>query len=130
MEELRDFGHNVRPSGRRQGRRVRVCLPASIETLTGFHPAQLTSLSAGGAAVDVSIPVRLGEDLVLRCPDLGLDAFSTVVWFSDGRCGVKFDEPLSDAELLAARTLSDRQPHIVKAQRLAAAKAWSEGRSF
>lgn len=113
--------------GRRESRRVRVVLPASVETLHGNQAAELTSLSCTGAAVSLESVPKLGADLVLRCGSL--EAFCNVVWVKPGRCGLHFDEPISEADVLSARHTSDHLPASQQAQRLAAAKAWVDGNS-
>lgn len=113
--------------GRRESRRVRVFLPASIETLHGNQAADLTSLSCTGAAVSLQTVPKLSADLVLRCGSL--EAFCTVVWVKPGRCGLEFEEPITDADVLSARQISDHLPASQQAQRMAAAKAWVDGKS-
>lgn len=113
--------------GRRESRRVRVYIPASIETLHGNHAAELTSLSCTGAAISLQSVPKLSADLVLRCGSL--EAFCTVVWVKPGRCGLHFDEPITETEVLSARQTSDQLPASQQAQRMAAAKAWVEGNS-
>ena len=113
--------------GRRASRRVRVFIPASIETLSGNQAAELTSLSCTGAAISVESAPKLNTGLVLRCGSL--EVFCNVVWVKPGRCGLQFEEPICDSEVLSARRTSDHFPASQQAQRMAAAKAWVEGNS-
>ena len=113
--------------GRRESRRVRVYLPASIQTLQGTQAAELTSLSCTGAAISLQNVPKLSADLVLKCGSL--EAFCNVVWVKPGRCGLQFDEPITETEVLSARQTSDHLPASQHAQRMAAAKAWVEGNS-
>jgi hypothetical protein len=113
--------------GRRESRRVRVLLPASIETLNGNEAAELTSLSCTGAAISLQNVPKLSADLMLRCGSL--EAFCTVVWVKPGRCGLQFEDPITETDVLSARRTSDHLPASQQAQRMAAAKAWVEGNS-
>lgn len=127
MSSLPPHIPNVPSVGRRESRRVRVFLPATIETLSGNQVVQLTSLSCTGAAISLQDVPKLSADLVLRCGSL--EAFCTVVWVKPGRCGLQFDEPITERIVLSARQKSDHLPASQQAQRLAAAKAWAQGNS-
>lgn len=128
MSETSSFGENVPPTGRRSSRRVRISLPAILETVTGRQFAELTSLSCGGAGLRVEEPPKCGSTAIVHCGTL--EAFGTVVWSDSGRCGIRFDERITEGEVLAARQLSDHRPEVVMAQRMAAARAWAEGRRY
>lgn len=116
---------NVQPAPRRSHRRARLCLPATVETVSGRTAAEITSLSRSGACVRLPSAPRVGNDIVVMCGDL--DAFGTVVWSGRDACGIRFDELLSDEAVLSARYQSDHQPELIQAQRIAAARAWAQG---
>jgi hypothetical protein len=128
MPEPLHFGENHQPTGRRASRRVRISLPAFLETVAGRYLAELTSLSCGGAGLRLEEPPKCGSTAVVHCG--GIEAFGTVVWSECERCGIKFDDRLTEAQVLAARQLSDHRPEVVMAQRMAAARAWAEGRRY
>ena len=125
MATALSFGNDVHASGQRRHRRARLSLPAVLETITSRQPGQMTSLSRSGACVRVLEVPRLGSDVLLRSGDV--DAFGTVVWSGLDACGIRFEELLPDQLVVAVRLLSDRQHEIVSAQRVAAARAWSQG---
>ena len=127
MTNALDFGSNAQPTGQRRHRRARLSLPAQVETITSRESGQLTSLSRSGACVRVATVPRVGSDVLLRCGDI--EAFGTVVWSGPAACGIRFEELLDDRSVVAVRLVSDRQPETVAAQRVAAARAWVEGRA-
>jgi hypothetical protein len=126
MDAAVNFGDNIALSGRRSSRRVSLALPARFECLRGSVPAQLTSLSCNGAMIALEEPPRVGSDGVLTFE--GLEVFCSVVWADSRRCGLKFYDRLTQQDVLEARHISDRDPERQRAQRLAAARAWAEGR--
>ena len=126
MASAPNFGETLPPTGRRDHRRARLCLPAQIETTTERQTGRITSLSRSGACVRLQAVPKVGHDVVVKCG--AIDAFGIVVWSGTDGCGIRFDELLSDEVVVAARRFSDNRPELVQAQRVAAAQAWVEGR--
>ncbi|MEY4239239.1 MAG: hypothetical protein RL339_1840 [Pseudomonadota bacterium] len=89
--------------GRRANPRLRLLLPAELVTLDGQGPAVLENLSATGARISSRFVLRQGASCVLRLP--GMELFADVAWCAQGRCGLIFEHPLSQAQLLAMRAL-------------------------
>lgn len=85
------------PSGRRKAEREPVLLSAAMLTLGYSRPVVLINVSTTGARLRVPEPMRRGQEVWLKIPPA--EIFGTVAWASEDRCGVKFDEPLSDEEL-------------------------------
>ena len=61
--------------------------------LSGRGDATLLNLSCTGAALAGQRLPGIGKDVLLTCGSI--EIFGTVVWAADGRCGVRFDEPIS-----------------------------------
>lgn len=89
--------------GRRASPRLRLRLPALMITLDGQGPAVLENISATGARIQSRFALHQGSSCVLRMP--GLELFADVAWCAHGRCGLTFEHPLSQAELLRLRSL-------------------------
>ena len=95
--------------GRRAHPRLRLRLPATLITLDGQGPAVLENISATGARVHSPLVLRQGASCILRLP--GLELFADVAWCIEHRCGLHFERPISNAQLLAMRQLDHaRQP--------------------
>lgn len=114
-------------TGRRACSRVRLFLPAGIESLLGLQPVELNNLSRTGAMITVTDPLRAGSDVVITCGSI--DAVCKVVWTHGNCCGVEFENPVTHEQVLSARQQSDEHPNRQKEARLAAARAWADGRS-
>jgi hypothetical protein len=83
--------------GRRRACRVRIVLPASAQTVSGRKEVRLLNLSTTGAMLEgPSLPAS-GQDVVIKCG--ATDAFGTVVWSIQGRCGILFDRPIDPADV-------------------------------
>lgn len=109
---------------RRQHSRLRLGIPARLETLYGRREVELLDLSQTGAKVALPRFEYVGT-AVLHW--LGFDAFGEIVWQDDGLLGMAFDEPLPPGLVLNTR---NRAPSVVSAEDgLAsdAAKAWASG---
>jgi hypothetical protein len=81
----------------RRGPRYRVLLVARLFTTTGERIVKLRDISATGAMVEGDRLPAPGTDIMLQRGSLEL--FATIVWAKDGRAGLEFDEPLTEAEL-------------------------------
>ena len=123
MDEAQEQQEPV--SGRRAAPRARIYLPARIQTLNGNQPAELIDLSATGAKVEVRDVPRIGSGAVMKCGPI--DAFAQVVWNGAQQCGLEFDEPLSEAMILAARYIADHKDELQQEQEFAVARSWVRG---
>lgn len=63
------------------------------------EPIRLCDMSAEGCGFEARWPFSAGTRVWLRLPGLELWA-ATVVWFDDGRGGLKFDRPMHPAVVL------------------------------
>lgn len=121
-----DFGENLVPTTRRAHRRLRLFLPATLESVVERQSADLRSLSCGGAMLTVARPPRIGSDVILKCGPY--EWFGQAVWTGRDEVGIAFEEPLTDECVLTIRRIADNHPETIRAHRLAAARAWAEGR--
>lgn len=114
------------PAGRRIAARARVHLPIVLESLSGTRRGTLRNLSCTGALVEASPLLTVGSDVVLRCGSL--EAFGVVVWARIRWCGIAFDEPLDQAEVVSLRFSSDDRSSKDHREVLAAAEHWARGK--
>ena len=93
----------------RRGPRFRVLLVARLFTTSGERNVKLRDISANGAMIEGDRLPAPGTDVLLRRGSLELIA--TIVWTRDGRAGLEFDEPLTEAELW----MQVNAPHLAAA---------------
>ena len=112
--------------GRRRDSRLRLHIPARLDTIHASVQAQLLDLSQSGAHLAVAEQLVLGEDTLLRW--LSFEGFGRVVWATPKQVGLEFDELLLPATLVTTRDLAD-QSTAKKDRRRAyeAAKTWYQG---
>ena len=84
---------------RRIAPRVRVLINARLITTTDEQPVKLRDISAGGTLVESERSFAKGKDVILRRG--AIEVFARVAWAKGTRCGLQFEEPMSEAELLA-----------------------------
>jgi hypothetical protein len=96
-------------AGRRGRNRLRARLAAKIVTLDGTRNTILLDLSQTGARLNASPGMIPGQKAVLTW--IGFEAFGSIVWVDNGRCGMVFDEPLSHGVVLATRDV-DARDHL------------------
>ena len=83
-------------------------------------PATLLDLSLTGARVTTSRDIPASGNAVLAWDRF--EAFCTIAWTQDERCGLDFEEPLHRHVLLATRILADTNPD--RNSNHAAERAW------
>ena len=95
---MTEFGRRTDgPGGRRSETREPVLLSASLLSLRSSRPIILSDVSRTGAQLLVHEPMRAGQEVWIKVPPA--EIFGEVVWMDGDRCGITFDEPLSDDEL-------------------------------
>jgi hypothetical protein len=77
--------------------RFRVLLLARLVTTSGERIVKLRDLSAMGAMIEGDRLPPPGTDVLLRRG--ALELIATLLWAKDGKAGLEFDEPLTQAEL-------------------------------
>ncbi len=94
--------------GKRAHARLRVRLPAKLITLHGECRPALIDLSAGGARVGKpGLECHPGKAILQWA---GYEAFGQIVWARDGLAGMRFEEPIPDAWVMATRKLAEDAP--------------------
>jgi len=94
---------NELPEEMRGKKRSRVLLAAMLHMGEQTLKANLLNMSATGAQLDATTPPAMHTKLTLWRGNL--EARARVVWVSDHRFGILFDEPLDEA-VLAEHTAS------------------------
>jgi hypothetical protein len=118
--------HRYQALHRRKKPRLRVGIPARLETLYETVQVTLIDLSQTGAKMEIP-DRRLAGSAVLNW--LSFEALGDVMWQEGDLAGLQFDPSVPLDYLLATRELA---PNVVAKQHLdarAAAAAWVWGRS-
>ena len=80
-------------------------------TLDGTNRMVMADLSLSGAKLSGAMPrLRLGQQAIIQWNEF--EAFGLVVWSEANRCGLTFDEPLSEQALLKTRQVHDHAPLV------------------
>lgn len=97
-------------TGRRGSARLRLSIPARLITRYDTSRCILIDLSCSGAQLGLEQTLRVTETAILEIG--GLEGFGEVVRSVQGKNGgivaLKFDEPLSDDDVLSVRAFSER----------------------
>jgi hypothetical protein len=100
---MSEFGKRLDgPGGRRTAPREPVLLTAALMSVGCSRPAILVDLSKTGTHVQLHETLGVGQQVWLKSAPV--EVFGTVVWSSDGECGIAFDEPLEEEELELLRS--------------------------
>jgi len=75
-----------------------VLINARLITTTDEQPVKLRDISAGGTLVESEHSFAAGKDVILRRG--ATEVFARIVWADGNRCGLEFEEPLTEAELI------------------------------
>lgn len=113
-------------TGRRVAARARVTLTGFLETVQGTQKAILKNVSATGAMLEIAELPTVGADGIFKCA--ALDCFGTIAWAHGRWCGVAFDEPITHAEVLQVRKVSDQAAFAPDREAREAALNWAQGR--
>lgn len=91
---------------RRAEDRFPVALPAAIGLGGQKYGARLMNLAHGGALIETTAPLHLDTTVALHCGTIA--ARAAVAWTKGNRIGVKFEAPLTDAQVIeqVARTIA------------------------
>ncbi|MBT0670866.1 PilZ domain-containing protein [Novosphingobium profundi] len=93
------------PGGRRRHSRLRVRLPARMESRCSDHQVILSDIALWGARVLTDATLARGTEVVLAWSTF--EAFGEVVWCSQQQCGISFVEPITAQDLLTTRAIND-----------------------
>jgi hypothetical protein len=91
-----------------------------LETVGGRAKVAVRNVSCTGAMVEGEQTLPPGRDLILDAA--GLELFCSVVWSDDGRCGLRFDEPLSPGQVLALHRITPEE--VRRAEQKAEAESY------
>lgn len=90
------------PSNRRRADREQVMLAGSAYGLSRSRSVIVSDLSPSGAQLDGRDLPKAGEDLVMVSGPL--DTMATVVWCTAEKCGIRFDDTISDLTIDRMKT--------------------------
>jgi hypothetical protein len=107
---------------RRKSPRLRLGIPALLETFDGTVEVDLVDLSQTGAKISLD-PVQSVRAGVLRW--LRFEVFGDIVWQDGGLRGIVFDEALTREAVLTTR--ADAPSLMGDAGAIEAARIWATG---
>lgn len=116
-------------TGRRSAPRLRLSIPARIETPFGAQRCVLVDVSRTGAQIGLEDPLAAGEGAYLIVGDLEAFAFVTRRIKNDigGTNGLQFEEPIGDEAVLAIRRYSESFEEDQRRALRTQARAWVLG---
>lgn len=131
MSGYSDLDVNVTPiaAGRRAAPRLRLSLPARLQTMYDTRRCILLDLSKTGAQIGLEEPLKEGASAILELH--GIDQFGTVVRLGQGTNGgvngLRFDHPLTEGDVLAIRRYSDNYEEAEMRALRNEVRAWVAG---
>lgn len=111
--------------GRRNAARLRLCVPAKLESVFGVRRCVLIDLSRTGAQIALDTPLDTGEAGFLRF--LGFDLFAEIVRKDRGGNGLEFEVALTDEQVLKVRELSENLDTLERRTLLHDVREWVTG---
>lgn len=111
------MGAAARSSFRNERRELRasLCVPVTLESAGQVLNGQLKNLSEGGAMVEASGALPIGNAVTLNCGSAA--ANGTVAWEHENCCGIQFDTPMDEAQiarqLLRSSTVAQRRLRLM-----------------
>lgn len=112
--------HNI---GRRRDSRLRLQIPARLETIHGTSRVMLIDLSQSGGQIMTDEKLLCGQDAVLCWQQF--EAFGQIIWSTPTQAGLEFVELLLPATVIATRDQADRDTRkLDKREAIDAARAW------
>lgn len=112
-------------TGKRRHSRLRVGLPAQMQSAAATTECELLDLSETGARFSTPEPPKAGAMVMVHC--FHLELFGTVMWRRRGVVGMAFDEPLPLDQVVSVRGLADETARMEQEAARQAAKAWARG---
>ena len=110
---------------RRDFARLRLGVPAHLETLDARLRVEIVDISQGGAHLVLPDKDSFAQDCVLRW--LGYEAFGSVNWRKDDHIGIAFEEPLSHKVIFETRRNADTIREIDSARTESEVRTWVQG---
>ena len=107
---MTDSPHATADAHRRQHARLRLGIPARLESLDGQQPVRLIDLSQSGAQVVVSRPDEMRRGVLCWCD---FEAFGIIAWRDGDHLGIEFEELVPMDQLFETR---QRAPDVVRAE--------------
>ncbi|MEM7690758.1 MAG: hypothetical protein AAF291_17220 [Pseudomonadota bacterium] len=118
-------GYAANPTGRRAAARLRVSVPARFVAIQGPRQAILLNISRSGAMMALLDAVNIGEGGVLECGPL--KAFGVVTRRETSVNAIRFEEPLTQSDVLAMRHYHEQFDERERRQLIETARRWANG---
>ncbi len=112
------FGKPDRPGAARSPRR-RMAFRGTFETVTEKGTVEVMNISTTGTMIQGESVPAAGRDIVLTAQ--GMEFFGRIVWSDGCRCGIEFDEPLAQAQVLELHRITAEQ---VRSEEIEAGVHW------
>ena len=112
--------------GRRSAPRLRLSIPAKLQTISHTLPCVLLDVSRTGAQVSLPDPLPLDEACFVCFS--GHEVFASVVRCDAGLNGLQFEAAIADEDVLAVRRFGESYQKEERAALKANARAWVTGR--
>jgi hypothetical protein len=95
-------------TGRREVSRAGLYVPASFRQLEGKFDCLLEDISQTGAKITLPHAAKQRSSGIITCGPL--DAFCTVIWSAQNKCGLRFDELVPLETVLELRSYAETYP--------------------
>lgn len=118
----------INQHGRRVSSRLRICVPAKFDLVTGLNHCFLMDVSRTGAHLKMPGLLALGDCGILKLDSI--DSFGAVVWRHDDDLGICFDEDVSNTNLLSLRHFADSYIKREREATLASARSYVAGKKY
>ena len=116
MPHAEGFGRRTDgPTGRRRAVRERLSLSVSLYSVEQSRGALLADMSQSGCRLQGMALPEVGQDVLLKAAEVEL--FGQIVWKDGAERGVKFEEPITEADLEELRQILCRQQGRETSQR-------------
>lgn len=123
-------------TGRRGEARLRLCLPARLQTMYDTRRCIILDLSRTGAQLGLEKPLNNGQSAILELhipKGIGLDQFGTIIrqgeTLQGAAIGLQFETPLSKEDVLSVRHFAETFEEDAKRSLRNEARAWVDGKN-
>lgn len=117
--------HPLPRSGGRNANRLRLGVSAALILPHGSLPCLIDDIALRGARLRIERKLAKGETALLSFHELRV--YGTVVWWKQGECGLRFDQPLDLEDMQGMLWITQNRALYDRICRTGHALDWSEG---